>query len=133
MSVFTDKELEYLVSQPLGRLATINEEGKPQVTPVGFRYNPQLDMIEIGGIALGKSKKFSNIQKNPNVSFVIDDVRPPWQIRGVEIRGSAETFETGGKEAFGAKFPADGAMIRICPAQIISWGLEDQGQNRKVR
>ncbi len=133
MSVFTDKELEYLVGQPLGRLATINEEGKPQVTPVGFRYNPELDMIEIGGIALGQSKKFSNVQKNPNVSIVIDDVLPPWTPRGVEIRGSAETSPTGGKEAFGAKFAADGALIRICPAQIISWGLEDQAQNRKVR
>ena len=135
MSNFTAKEIEYLQSQRLGRLATVNAEGKPQIAPVTFRYDAELDVIDIGGRFMSKSKKFRNVLKNPNVSFVIDDVLPPWQPRGVEIRGIAQPLPTGGKAIFGASYEADEAIIRITPAQIIGWGLEGeayQAMNRKV-
>jgi pyridoxamine 5'-phosphate oxidase family protein len=135
MSIFTSKEIEYLQSQRLGRLATVNPAGKPQVTPVGFHYNPELDVIEIGGHAVSQTQKFRNIQKNPYVAFVIDDVLPPWRPRGIEIRGTAQTLLTGGKAVFGQRYEADDALIRITPEQIIGWGLEDgarEANNRKV-
>ena len=91
MSVFTDKEIEYIRSQRLGRLATVRPDGTPQNAPVGFHYNAELDVIEIGGRSMSQSKKFRNIVQNPNVAFVIDDVLPPWQPRFVEIRGTART------------------------------------------
>ena len=135
MSVFTDKELEYLKGQKLGRLATISPTGKPQIAPVGFRYNAELDAIEIGGRFMSQSKKYRNILKNPRVAFVVDDVLPPWQPRGVEIRGSAEAVPTGGKKLFGANYEADEALIRITPTQIIGWGIDPDAtwqKNRKV-
>ena len=135
MSVFTEKEIEYLRSQRLGRLATIRPEGTPQIAPVGFHYNAELDVIEIGGRFMSQSKKFSNIQGNPNVAFVIDDVLPPWQPRFVEIRGTAQPVPTGGKALFGASYEADDAIIRITPRQIIGFGLDegtDWANNRKV-
>src|SRR6266496_3864255 len=125
MSIFTDKEIEYLLSQRLGRLATIRPDGTPQIAPVGFRYNTELDVIEIGGRFMSQSKKFRNILQNPNVAFVIDDVLPPWQPRFVEIRGTAQPLPTGGKALFGANYEADDAIIQITPRQIISWGLEE--------
>ncbi len=135
MSNFTPKEIEYLSTQRLGRLATVNPDGKPQIAPVGFRYNPELDVIEIGGRAVSKTKKFRNIQTNKNVAFVIDDVQPPWRPRGIEIRGTAQALTTGGKAVFGGRYEADDALIRITPDQIIGWGLEEgQGEafNRKI-
>ena len=48
-------------SQRLGRLATIRPDGTPQIAPVGFHYNAELDVIEIGVRFLTKSKKFRNI------------------------------------------------------------------------
>jgi pyridoxamine 5'-phosphate oxidase family protein len=135
MSVFTDLEIEYLKSQRLGRLATINPTGMPQNSPVGFRYNAELDVIEIGGRFMSQSQKFRNIRKNLNVAFVVDDVQPPWKVRGVEIRGTAVTLPTGGREIFGPNYQADDAIIRITPRQIIGWGLETeqyQANNRKV-
>jgi pyridoxamine 5'-phosphate oxidase family protein len=136
VSAFTEKELEYLKGQKLGRLATINSAGQPQIAPVGFRYNAELDAIDIGGRFMSKSKKYRNILKNPQVAFVVDDVLPPWQVRGVEIRGSAEAVSTGGKQIFGENYQADEAIIRITPAQIIGWGLDPhpqwQQKNRKV-
>ncbi len=133
MSVFTPKEIEYMQAQKLGRLATVDPAGQPQVSPVGFRYNPELDVIEIGGHGVSQTKKFRNIQANPRVAFVIDDVLPPWQPRAIEIRGAAETLPSGGKAAFGHLYEADDALLRIHPEQIISWGVEGrEANNRKV-
>ena len=126
MSVFTDKEIEYLRSQRLARLATVRADSKPQIAPVGFHYDADQDKIYIGGQYLSRSKKFRNILQNPHVSLVIDDVLPPWQPRGVEIRGIAETVGTGGNALFGSNYPVDEAMIRITPVQIIGWGLDPE-------
>ena len=46
MSHFTPAEIEYLKSQRLGRLATVNSKGEPHVVPVSFRYNAELDTID---------------------------------------------------------------------------------------
>jgi pyridoxamine 5'-phosphate oxidase family protein len=137
MSVFTDNELAYLRSQRLGRLATVRPDGSPQIAPVGFHYNAELDVIDIGGRFMSRSKKYRNILNDPHVSLVIDDVLPPWQPRGVEIRGIAQALPTGGIDLFGAKanYAVDDAIIRITPVQIVSWGLDQEAgwsRNRVV-
>jgi pyridoxamine 5'-phosphate oxidase family protein len=128
MSVFTDNELAYLRSQRLGRLATVRPDGSPQIAPVGFHYNAELDVIDIVGRFMSQSKKFRNVLHNPHVSLVIDDVLPPWQPRGVEIRGVAQALTTGGKAVLGARasYAVDDAIIRITPVQIIGWGLDQE-------
>src|ERR687898_2299430 len=98
MSAFTPAEIEYLESQQLGRLATVNREGAPHVVPTGFRYNIELDTIDIGGHNLAASKKFHDARRNGQAAFVVDDVLPPWRTRGVEVRGRVEIFEEGGDE-----------------------------------
>src|SRR5215467_61049 len=97
MSVFTPAEIEYMGSQRLGRLATVNAAGEPHVVPVGFRYNPELDTIDIGGHGIGQSRKFRDVGRDGRVAFVIDDVLPPWKPRGIEIRGQAQALATGGQ------------------------------------
>jgi len=57
MNVLTEPEIDYLTSQRLGRLATVGPNGHPHVVPVGFRYNGELDTIDIGGRDFAKRKK----------------------------------------------------------------------------
>jgi len=123
VAVFTDKEVAYLGSQRLGRLATVGSDGAPHVVPVGFRYNPALDTIEIGGHALGKTRKFHNVQHEPRVSFVVDDLESvdPWTPRGIEIRGTAEALDYGGA-VLGRGFGPE--LIRIYARRIIAWGID---------
>ena len=86
MGAFADTpELEYLAGQPLGRLATLAPDGAPQTRPVGFRYNGDLDTIDIGGRDLGASRKYRNVAADPRVSFVVDNLASidPWRPRGV--------------------------------------------------
>jgi pyridoxamine 5'-phosphate oxidase family protein len=123
MSVFTDAEVTYLKSQRLCRLATVGSDVQPHVVPVGFRYNPDDDAIEIGGHGgFAKRKKYRDVLHNPRVAFVIDDVPSvnPWTVRGIEIRGQGEVLATGGA-ALGPGF--DPEMNRIKPNRIISWGV----------
>jgi pyridoxamine 5'-phosphate oxidase family protein len=82
MSVFTKKEIEYLGEQRLGRLATVDGEGRPHVVPVAFRYNPEFDTVDIGGHNIAASKKFRDAEKTGRAAFVVDDVLPPWRPRG---------------------------------------------------
>jgi pyridoxamine 5'-phosphate oxidase family protein len=126
MSRFSDAEIEYMRSQRLGRLATVNTVGEPHVVPVSFRYNAELDVIDIGGHGMSDSKKFRDILHNSNVAFVIDDVLPPWQPRFLEVRGRAEQVFEGG-ESFGQGFAPE--MIRIFPRRIISFGLSAGGES----
>jgi pyridoxamine 5'-phosphate oxidase family protein len=121
MSAFTSAEIEYLQSHQLGRLATVNGEGEPHVVPTGFRYNAELDTIDIGGHNLATSKKFRDAKRTGRAAFVVDDVLPPWQPRGVELRGRAEVFEEGGYEV-NSDFDAE--LIRLHPTRIVGWGID---------
>ena len=123
MSAFTPAEINYLQSQRLGRIATVGPNGQPHVVPVAFRYNPENDTVDIGGHDFAKRKKYRDVQRNPRVAIVIDDVASvtPWRVRGIEIRGEAEILETGG-QSVNQFFDAE--IFRIHPARVISWGLE---------
>jgi len=118
LSKFTEAELQYLQSQRIGRLATVNQRGAPQVTAVGFRYNPELDTIDIGGYDMAKTQKFRNVTRNELVSFLVDDVLPPWKTRSLEIRGRAEALLDGGQLIADNLDPA---IIRITPTRIVFW------------
>ena len=130
MSDFTEKEIEYLRDQRLGRLATVNASGRPHVVPVGFRYNPELDVIDVGGHNLSRSKKFRDVGETGQVAFVVDDVLPPWRPRGVEIRGWAEVFGEGGGEV--SPGSAD-EVIRIRPERIVGWGIDSDAYAPNAR
>ncbi len=132
MSVFTPREIEYLQSQMLGRLATTGSDNQPHVVPVSFRYNSKLDAIEIGGHEFTKRKKYRDVLANPKVAFVVDDLASidPWTPRGIEIRGTAQILETGGKSI--QPFFVD-EMFRIKPNRIHSWGVEGERLSPKTR
>lgn len=121
MDTFTPTELEYLASQRLGRLATVDRRSAPQNNPVGFTVTDDGTVI-IGGLNLGQTRKFRNVVANPRVSLVVDDLASvdPWRVRGVEIRGTAEAVT----DAEPAQSYMSREQIRIHPERVISWGLD---------
>src|SRR6202046_62635 len=101
---FTDAETAYLGSQQLGRLATIQPDGSPQVKPVGFRVNPGLGTIDVTGFNLTSSQKFRNVRRNGQAALVVDDIASPdpWagglpvgRGRGGEREGGAPSWGSG--------------------------------------
>ncbi len=131
MNRFTPKEIEYLQSQRLGRMATIDAKGDLHVVPVGFRYNPEEDTIDIGGHNIAGTKKYRDALRHGRIAFVVDDVLPPWKPRFVEIRGIVTAFSEGGK-AINQGFRPE--ILRLTPAYIVSIGINDDvvlpGQGR---
>lgn len=117
MSVFNQSEIDYLTSQPLGRIAMSQPDGTLQVSPVTFTYNAELETIDINGYRMERSRKFRNIAHNGRVAFVVDDLAStkPWRPRCVEIRGHGEAL---------TDLP-DGPIIRIHPEQVISFGIDE--------
>jgi pyridoxamine 5'-phosphate oxidase family protein len=126
MSVFSDAEISYLQSQRLARIATAGRDGQPHVVPLAFRYNAETDTIDVGGHGFAQRKKYRDVQQNPRVAIVIDDLASidPWRPRMIEVRGEAEILPTGG-ETVGAGF--DPPMFRIHPKRIISIGIQGEG------
>lgn len=120
-AVFSEAEIDYLLGERrLGRLATGDKSGQPHVVPVGWRYNSELGTIDISGRDFASTKKFRNVRDNPKAAFVVDDVLPPWRPRSVTVQGQAQALEAPAKD--GAE--EGGAMIRIVPEKIVSWGLQ---------
>ena len=140
MGAFSQKELEYLKEQEVGRLATVSRKQIPQVTLVAFGVDEDRVYVNIQHT----SKKARNIRSNPRVSFVVDDF-PPFDgtaegLHGVLISGKAELISSGelhekGRDLIYEKFPGyeeafpireDGYskyILVINPIKVSSWGL----------
>jgi pyridoxamine 5'-phosphate oxidase family protein len=117
-----DAEVRFLVRQPRGHLATVGSDGIPQVKPLGFTYNPKLGTIDIAGLNMGGSAKYRNVQANPDVAFVVDEVTEQ-SMEGahfLEIRGVAETA-VGTHDPQGHLAPE---IIRIHPRRIVSFNVD---------
>jgi pyridoxamine 5'-phosphate oxidase family protein len=113
MTMFSEAELAYLQGDAgLGRIATVGRDGMPHVTPVGWKVDAEAGVIEISGSNFAATKKFRDVERTGRAAIVIDDVRPPWRPRGVEIRGRAEAVRE------------PDARIRIHPERIVAWGLD---------
>ncbi|MFE4956853.1 PPOX class F420-dependent oxidoreductase [Streptomyces sp. NPDC056653] len=121
MTAFTDAQRAYLAGQRLGRMATVDLSGQPQANPVGFFLQDD-DTVLIGGHRMGASKRWRNLQANPKISLVVDDLASvtPWKPRFVEIRGTAELLTS--SDALGPGFSPE--VIRIHPHAVHSWGLD---------
>lgn len=128
-SILSQKEIEYLKSQRLARIATAaavstDEEGsiQPDVVPVGFDFDGKY--FYVGGMNILKSTKYKNVMKNNKVALVIDDLRSvdPWDPRGMKIYGTADIVTRQGGYMESTDHP-NTQYIRITPKKKWSWEL----------
>jgi uncharacterized protein len=62
------KMIEFLNEQPVGRVASLDESGYPQVIPMNFVYHD--GAVYMHSHPFGE--KLDNIRRNPNVGFEVD-------------------------------------------------------------
>jgi pyridoxamine 5'-phosphate oxidase family protein len=127
----TDAEQRFLTRQARGHLSTIGPDGTPQVKPLGFTYNAVLGTIDIAGFNMNLSAKYRNIQANPRVAFVVDEVTEA-SMEGahfLEIRGTAEAV-TGTTPTDAHLAPE---IIRIHPRRVIAFNVDPDDPGLQTR
>jgi pyridoxamine 5'-phosphate oxidase family protein len=143
-SIFSGKEVEYIKSQSIARIATAAEVEagladkskdntsaiiQPDVVPVGFHFDGEY--FYIGGFDMLRSTKYKNVLRNSLIALVIDDLKSikPWQPRGIRIYGEAEISKRQG--AFLEKYGYFETVysIRVTPKKKWSWGIDDNYAN----
>ncbi len=118
----SDRELQFIRSQPVGRLATVGRDGQPDVVPVAVECDG--DHLWVGGPgAVTRTRKFRNVAAgSARVSIVFDDLpsMEPFIARGLRIDGVAEQpFERIG-------MVGPGTYMRITPRTSWSWNLDGE-------
>jgi pyridoxamine 5'-phosphate oxidase family protein len=127
----TEVERDYLKSQPLARLATVDANGAPQNNPVGAFLDEETGDIVIGGHAMATTRKFRNVKANGQVALVVDDLvsTDPWTPRCLEIRGTAVALE----DVDPPLSSMSREVIRITPRWVASWGIDPANPRGQVR
>jgi pyridoxamine 5'-phosphate oxidase family protein len=93
--MFSDKEIEYIKTQRVARISTMQREGTLQLLdamPVSFDFDSSKKYFYVRGLDLSKSKKHRNVLRNEEVELLIDGIKSvnPWSPRGIRIHGTAD-------------------------------------------
>lgn len=114
---FTPAEVEYINSQPLGRIATASPKGRPDVAAIGYDFDGTY--FYISGRRNEVTQKYKNAKRNPRASLVIDDLATirPWRPRGIKIFGDVDFVTRTG-------YVGEKEYLRIKPTRKHAWGLE---------
>ena len=133
---------EFLAAERTCRVASIGGDGSPHVTPLWFAW----DGTSLWLTSIVRSQRWSDLQRDKRVSVIVDAGGPFTELRGVELRGSAEVVgevpRTGApvpeletpEQLFSDKYAGgrmhhDGrhAWLKVTPTKIVSWDFRKIG------
>jgi pyridoxamine 5'-phosphate oxidase family protein len=115
---FTQDEIEYLRTQPVGRIGTVGSDGQPDAVPVGIEYDGRY--FWVGGSEPERTRKFLNVAAgNDKIVLLWDDLAStaPWTPRFLRVYGTGELVRHSGM--FGTR-----TYLRVTPTVSWSWNLE---------
>ncbi len=133
-TIFSQKEMEYIESQRLARIATAASSKEkvqgedtsiqPDVVPVGFDFDDDY-YFYVGVMNILRSTKYKNVLKNNKVAIVIDDLTSVerWDPRGIKVYGTADIVNRQAGYMEGTGHP-NSSYIRVKPEKKWSWGIE---------
>jgi Pyridoxamine 5'-phosphate oxidase len=133
----------FLSEERTCRVASVGADGRPHNTPLWFVWDGTALWLN----SIVKSQRWTDLQRDPRVSVIIDAGHDFGELRGAEVLGRIETVgevprtETADsavevpERLFGDKyadgtFHADGrhAWLRLIPEKIVSWDFRKVGQ-----
>jgi PPOX class probable F420-dependent enzyme len=114
----------FIDSQRLGRLATVDAEGRPHVIPICFALHDTTlySAIDEKPKTDGPLRRLRNIAENPHVQVLFDTYDDAdWsKLRYVQLRGVARIIESGAEHARAV------AQLRVRYAQYRQMALEER-------
>ncbi|MFF0225147.1 pyridoxamine 5'-phosphate oxidase family protein [Streptomyces sp. NPDC004629] len=134
---------EFLTGQRTCRVATVSADGAPHVSALWFAW----DGTSLWLYSVVRSRRWSELRRDPRVAVVVDSGEEYDQLRGVELSGTVEFVgevpRTGelcaeldtpetlfARKNFGLdEMPHDGrhAWARLTPEKIVSWDFRKLG------
>lgn len=127
---------EFLATARTCRVATLNGDGSPHLTPLWFVW----DGASLWLTSITQSQRWQNLQRDDRVAVVVDDGHDFVELRGVELNGQAVPVGEVPRAAdavaelevperlfadrnAGGRVAHDGrhAWLRIRPDKIVSW------------
>jgi PPOX class probable F420-dependent enzyme len=133
----SDEERDaFLATERTCRVASVGADGAPHATPLWFVW----DGADLWLTSVVRSQRWTDLQRDDRVSVVVDTGHDFTELRGVEVRGTAEavgevprtgeplaTLDTPERlyadKYAGGRIQHDGrhAWLRITPEKIVSW------------
>jgi len=114
MSLFTEAEITYLTTERLlGRIATVGRDGMPHIAPVGWAFDEDGEVVEVGGHNLAATKKFKDVAQDR--SRRDRDRRRPATLETSRSRDQSSCRSRRGSRA----------GYKIYPERIVGWGLDE--------
>ncbi len=117
-NLFSDLDKAFILSHPLGRLATITSDGSPTVVPVTAELRADLTLA-VTGFQVTRSVKWHNLARDPRFAYVLDEGIGE-SAAGLLVRGRASLVE-------------DRELIVLLPDHLVSWGIESHPFTRISR
>ena len=117
---FTDDEVQFIRSHGIARLATVGEDGQPDVVPVAIEFDGVHFWVGGSGASFLRTRKVGNVRAGrAKVALVVDDLPSldPFVARGIRVYGLAD----GPVQRIGMVGP--GLYLRITPRISWSWNL----------
>ena len=128
VNVLTTKQLNFLKTHEVCRLATASKIARPHVVPVIYAMDGENVVIAIDY----GTKKLKNLRENREVALVVDDFRPN---HAVMIEGHCEILERGqdyrrllqvlfDRFEYYRKNPwgeGESPILKIKPTKAVSW------------
>lgn len=135
----------YLSEQRTCRVASVDRNGAPHVSALWFAWDGESLWLN----SIVKSQRWTNIERDPRVSVLVDSGHDFGELKGVELLGSVEPVgevpRTGepvpeldeperlfGQKYAGGAFAYDGrhAWLRVRPDKIVSWDFTKMSASR---
>ncbi|MET9116816.1 pyridoxamine 5'-phosphate oxidase family protein [Streptomyces longwoodensis] len=133
----------FLTTQRTCRVATVSAGGAPHVSALWFLW----DGTALWLYSVVRSRRWTDLRRDPRVAIVVDTGEEYGQLRGVELSGTAEFVgeepRTGelcaeldavetlfARKNFGLDtIPHDGrhAWVRLRPEKVVSWDFRKLG------
>lgn len=132
MATLTQKQAQLLLDKNFGSLATLTEDGSPQVTPVWVDWDGEYVLVN----TLQSRTKPRQVERDSRVEIAVFNLDNPYQ--HVRIKGRAELTEEGaeehidklskkyvGEDSYPWRNPGDRRVIlRIKPERVATYNLD---------